>query len=303
MENSSAEDSSRFDALLDRLASIKEKYGNQHPIVLFEPNIATQEKKALKDFIQGNNSIHLFSELEDALKFVQSLEASFILIFAGEYNEQMILQGFQDLDSRIHHRMPFSEEEAFLKGLFKDISDPIRKSLKTYVFFTLLDFLTKAFYPDPDIFVERVADIKEKYGEQYPVVFYEPNIETQEKESLRHIIEGNGSIHLFSELNDGSKFIQSLGISFALIFSSEYDEHRLLQDFKGWNYAYERRMFDFEEEAFLKDVFVGISDPIRKSLKAFVLVTFLDFMTEAPVAQGEKEVMVMCDRKDMVKEF
>ena len=154
-----------------------------------------------------------------------------------------------------------------------------------------------------DALLDQLAHIKEKYGDNYPIVLFEPNVQTQAKQYLKKLTEENSSIHFFSDFEDASKFLQSLNISFILIFSSEYNEHMLLQGFQGLKCAYNRRMFGFEEEAFLKEIFKGVSDSIRKSLKVYVFVTLLDFLTEPLVKEDEEEVMVMCDVKNMAQEF
>jgi len=139
----------------------------------------------------------------------------------------------------------------------------------------------------------------ENYGDECPIIFYEPSIEAEEKKTWKNFIQKNSSVRLFSEFEKASKFICSLGISFILIFSHDSNEEMVLHDFRDLKYAYDRRMLDFEAEALLKDIFPDISDTIRKSLKAHVFVTLLDFKTEFSPKKDEEEVMVMCHMKEM----
>jgi len=155
--------------------------------------------------------------------------------------------------------------------------------------------------------IGKFVHIKEKYGDNYPIVVYEPAINCQEKKVLSDLIQGNNSIiHLFGEFKEASQFVQSLGISFILIVPSDFDEEHVLENFQTLGNVHGRAMFDFEEEALFKDLFQSLSGDLIKSLriKAFVFVTLLDFMIKAPInKEGEEEVMMMRDLKDMAKEL
>jgi len=151
--------------------------------------------------------------------------------------------------------------------------------------------------------IEKLASLKEDYGDEYPIIFFEPNIDFPIRKTLKNLIQGNSSIRFFSDFEECCKFAQTLGASFILIFSNDYNEEMVLQGFKDTNCAFNRRMFDFEEEALLKDTFKGILDTTRKSLKVHVFVTFLDAMTERPIKEDEEEVMMMCDIKEMTSKF
>jgi len=155
--------------------------------------------------------------------------------------------------------------------------------------------------------IERFASIKEKYGDEYPIVLFEPSLKCQEKKALKEFLELKRSIHFFFKFNEAFEFVQSLGISFILIVPSDFEEQHVHKNFERLRNTYGRQMFDFEEETLFKDIFHGISDDLIKSLKmkVYVFITMLDVMTEAVPKEDdeEEEVMVMCDLKEMAKEF
>ena len=168
-----------------------------------------------------------------------------------------------------------------------------------------MDFLLSEDISRFDPLIEKFVQIKEKYGDEYPIILYEPDIELKEKEALKDVIQGNNSIHVFSKFQDAFEFVQSLGISFILIISSDYEEQVVLKNFQGLANTHGREMFDFEEEAFFKDIFKEASEDLVKSfkVKAYLFITLLDSQTEIPMDKNEEEVMMMCDLKDMAKEF
>jgi len=186
------EDTSRFDPLIEKFASLKKDYGDEYPIIFFEPNIETEAKKVLKDLILENPSIHLFSEFEKAFEFVESLGTSFILIFSSEYNEQMMLQAFQDLKYTSKRMMFDFEEEALLKNIFKDISESMRKSLKVHVFMTLLDANTELPVKEDEEEVMVMCDPKEmtnKFREEPTIIWYDPCWTSEMKETITEKVD------------------------------------------------------------------------------------------------------------------
>jgi len=209
MENSSTEDTSRFDSLIEKFAFIKEKYGDNYPIILYEPSVHCQEKKALKDLIQGNDSIHLFAEFKEAAKFVQSLGISFILIVSQSkfMDEKTILQNFGSLGNTCNRPMFDFEEEALLKDLFQGISDAKLKSLKlkAYVFITLLDLMNEAPEKEDEeeiMVIPSVKEMTEKFCQEYNVIWYDPCIDSGDKEELKQKfdIEERNIYNNFEEL-------------------------------------------------------------------------------------------------------
>jgi len=140
------------------------------------------------------------------------------------------------------------------------------------------------------------------YEDEYPIIWYEPKIESEEG-GFKTLIEADKSIKLFSDSESAFKFAESLGISFLLIVSSHQNEQKLLQDFGVLKDTFSRRLFDIEEEAVLTGLLKGPSDEKRKSYKVYVFVTYEDFNNEAPVNEYEEDVNIMCDVKEMAKQF
>jgi len=151
-------------------------------------------------------------------------------------------------------------------------------------------------------FIEKLAQRKEKYGAKYLVIWYDLKIETEEKKTLKNLIQGNKSIHFFQYYLEVLEFAHSLGISFVLITSSDFDEQRFYQDLQSL-FTYGRRMGKLEEEELLKDLIKDLSDDMRKGIKVYAFYTLLDSLTEAPFSQEEEDVTVMGDTNNMVKEF
>jgi len=152
--------------------------------------------------------------------------------------------------------------------------------------------------------IERFSKIKEKYGDEYPIILYEPKIQCQEKKVLKDLLQGNSSIHSSREFKEAFRFAESLGTSFLLIVPDDFEEKHVLRNFGGLANTCGRAMFDFEEEALFKSLFQGIGGDLIKSfeLKAYVFITMMDFIIDAPVNEKE-EVMMMNDIRDMAKEF
>ena len=126
-------------------------------------------------------------------------------------------------------------------------------------------------------------------GDEYPIVWYEPEISSGEKRCL----------NMFSEFQEAVQSAKALGTSFLLIVPSEVDEEKVFKEFGTLGETYGRRYFDFEEEAVLKSLF----NERTKPLKVYVFFASKDFENEAPVNEEEEEVMVMCDIKEMAKQF
>jgi len=71
----------RYGALVQRFCDLKEKYGDEYPIILYDSAIEAQEKRHLKDSIQKNHFLHIFSEFEDTFQFAKSLGRSCFKVF------------------------------------------------------------------------------------------------------------------------------------------------------------------------------------------------------------------------------
>jgi len=67
---------------------VEKPYGDEYPIILFEPKINSEENKELKSLVQGNGSIRLYSCLEDAVYFVDKTCLGIILIFSSNQSEE-----------------------------------------------------------------------------------------------------------------------------------------------------------------------------------------------------------------------
>jgi len=141
------------------------------------------------------------------------------------------------------------------------------------------------------------------FGDEYPVVWLDPNMYSEEKRALKDLVEGNRAISLFSEFEEALKFAESLGVSFLLIVPDDLDEKFLIEGFCKLEDTCGRGAYEVEEESVLKGLFPGISQETRSGLEVYVYFTRKDFANEAPISEDEEEVMVMADVKEMVKEF
>jgi len=147
-------------------------------------------------------------------------------------------------------------------------------------------------------------ETKEKYGDEYPILFYEPKIYSQEKKTLRELIQGNKAIHLFSIFNEIVEFDESHDVSFILVVSNDQDEQRLLDNLQHkLEDRFCRKMLAFEEEKLFDTLFKDMPHQIRKSFKAYNILTNRDCENEERENNDEEEVMVMKNIKHMTQEF
>jgi len=116
----------------------------------------------------------------------------------------------------------------------------------------------------------KVSSKKVTKEDEYPIICFAPDIDSEEKNILKSLIQENSEIELFSKFEEVFKIAQSLG-SFLFVTPTEVDEEKLFQDFRALKDTHGRRYFDFEEEAVLKSLFREISEERIKSLKVFVL--------------------------------
>ena len=146
---------------------------------------------------------------------------------------------------------------------------------------------------------------KETKGDEYPIIWFEPDIDSDEKKVFKVLIQENSDICLFSKFDEAFDFAQSLSTGFLLIAPNEVDEEKLLQGFEALQDTYGRRYFDFEEEAVLTSLFKQISEDRIKSLKVYVFWAPIDLLKAVLVNKEgeEEEVVVMRDAKEMAEQF
>ncbi len=125
-------------------------------------------------------------------------------------------------------------------------------------------------------FIEKLADREEEYGDEYPIICHDPQIETKGKKTLKHLVQENESIHFFRSYKKVLKFAKSLGISFILITPGDFDEQKFFQDVQSAR-VLGRRMEKFEEEEFLKDLIEDISEDMIEGINVYVFCTPLDY--------------------------
>jgi len=139
--------------------------------------------------------------------------------------------------------------------------------------------------------------------DEYPVIWYEPNIDLEEKASLKALLERNKTINLFSDFRKAWEFAEFTGISFILILPSDFDQRKLPGDTKVLKDHFGRRLFDIEEEEVLRRLIKDISNEMMKSFEVYVMFTREDFKNEAPVNEEEEDVTIMCNIKEMAQQF
>jgi len=145
------------------------------------------------------------------------------------------------------------------------------------------------------------ASPADKYGDEYPIIWFEPHIDSEEKRAMKTLIEENKSIHFFSRFDETFKFVQGLAISFLLIVPSHFEEQKLLKDFENLKDTIGKRLFDFEEEELLKNLLKDNED--IRSLNVYAFVKREDFLNEMPSHGDEEEFMLMCDIDEIAKHF
>jgi len=233
MENSPAEDISRSNKLIGKCASLKSTYGDESPIIFYNPNI----EKAFQDIVQENKCMHHFTEFQEAVKFAKSLGISFLFIAPGDYEDQKLVNNFQDLEDTFNRRMFDFEEEALIKDLFKG---QILKSFKVFVFFTRLDFFNPTTQNKEEEEVTVMCDVKEiiqNFHQEFIIIWYNPSACPQSKEKLEELAEIEiRESDIYTNFGELWKRIENYsGPPYHLIFSEKSEAEKIvrgLKDFK-----------------------------------------------------------------------
>ena len=145
--------------------------------------------------------------------------------------------------------------------------------------------------------------LKDQYGDQYPIIWCDPELDSILKKTLKDLIQANKLIHPFRSSPEAREFAQSLGISFIVIVPEDASEQKLFQEFSSLELTYGRRMGKLEEEEALSDLIKGASDKILKSMKAYVFFTQSDYLDETSINAEEEEVTAVEDINSLAKEF
>jgi len=121
----------------------EDKYGDEYPIIWYNPDIDSKQRRPLK-YALKRRSVHCFSQLRSVVRFVKSLGISFRIIIFHKFDEQKLLEDFSHLKNTCGYRLPKLEEENFLNKMTGDIPAQMIGSLKVYGFLTLEDLLNEA---------------------------------------------------------------------------------------------------------------------------------------------------------------